>query len=684
MKILYFSKENLKEKWQAIKNFKTPVTLEILLLSFIISVFPIFILSSYLIRSIHSGEDDKAQLFSSQVMALVNSELEIVLEQQASILDLVGGQYSVFIEKNLLSSTEFSQKLESLADSKPYIESAYVKTTEEAPLYYFAKEVNPKFEKFDIMIDYLYKESSYSKTSIISEPHKDRGIQQTVITLCTPLMSSQNTYLGTLFIDISMDKLSTHLTQYIYSLGMPDYVNTLVYLDGGPIVATTLPYEQNHLRDFSGGATILNEQSTSFTHTLNETEYIFFRGERKNGLNIISYLSTEHLRQSVATQLKPIMILLFIVVSISLFVAIIYTYLFVRPLHRMTKVIGYIKNKDLTHTIDTNQIRIKEFFTIGIAINDLSSHLSETLGAFQNTSHTLLNSWENVSSHIAHTYKTYEETTAITAHMHEGSTYQNNQLEGIRHTSSNVKEQLDNLTLLQEATSINSSQMKQFAQDGNASLFKLKQSIASTTQTLKGVSDQVKRLLSHLVEIESMSRSISDIAKKTNLLALNASIEASRGSSHGGFTVIAKEVQSLADASSHFSKQIAQVAKATTINIEELVAEVEQTEFTQNATTQDVSYTERSFSLISEAISLVDANMKKMQHHFSTIILANSTMFSQIETVATTAKENYAHATHINDSTNKQVAMLQEIRSATSLLGGMANELRELHQEYKL
>ncbi len=145
-----------------------------------------------------------------------------------------------------------------------------------------------------------------------------------------------------------------------------------------------------------------------------------------------------------------------------------------------------------------------------------------------------------------------------------------------------------------------SEKMRNFADHTAVTLDKFIKSTVDMSASSMALLDQVTSIYESVPEVLKAVKDIDSIADQTNLLALNAAIEAARAGEHGrGFAVVADEVRSLSNRSSVFSEQIQAKLKAMSTEIEGLTGEV------GRLASYDVSYVIDAKKEINDALASI-------------------------------------------------------------------------------
>ncbi|MEY8205342.1 MAG: methyl-accepting chemotaxis protein [Bermanella sp.] len=218
-----------------------------------------------------------------------------------------------------------------------------------------------------------------------------------------------------------------------------------------------------------------------------------------------------------------------------------------------------------------------------------------------------------------------------------------------------------------EATKLadDESQKGQKVVDDNiTSITDLAEEIESARNVIQTLSDQVQK-------IANASQDIRSIADQTNLLALNAAIEAARAGEQGrGFAVVADEVRTLAGRTGHSTGEIEEIIKSLLVGAQQAVDVMDRSK-------------ERAYLSV-EKSKTTGESLQNIQDSINTINQMNVLVASSAHEQSSVAEEVSKNIVRINNFSEQSVVDAQTTASATNKLAEQAEQLKTIVNEFKV
>jgi methyl-accepting chemotaxis protein len=205
----------------------------------------------------------------------------------------------------------------------------------------------------------------------------------------------------------------------------------------------------------------------------------------------------------------------------------------------------------------------------------------------------------------------------------------------------------------------------QQTQLGNKDVTAMIGEIGSVQDAVNQIAGSVKEFVDSTRAISGMTQQVKDIADQTNLLALNAAIEAARAGEQGrGFAVVADEVRKLAEKSAKSASEIDQVTNSLNLKSTQVEAVVQNGLRSLQATQEQVERVATVLTAAGEAVMQSSHGVSDIASSVSEQSLASTEIARNVEKIAQMSEENHAAVNSNSNDIVRLEGMAKELKTA--------------------
>ena len=354
-----------------------------------------------------------------------------------------------------------------------------------------------------------------------------------------------------------------------------------------------------------------------------------------------------------------------------------------KPIKQTAECIDTIAHGDITQPIEIHTA-LEETFMLVTAAKLLQEKLGEIITNVSGTSDQLKDNVDNLKSL---TNLSSSGAAQISTTMEELASTASTLAENVQTVNQNAMEMGDNIDEIfkdVESLSDNTQQMNDAKEVATEAIDTVITNTNSTVELISKVKDQIDETNEAIKQINTAVELIVDITSQTNLLSLNASIEAARAGVAGkGFAVVAEEIKKLAEESAKGAESIKAVTQNIIKQSGESVAMVEQIKELVDTESESVNATKENFDVLNNCIQHNIASVKSIDSKTKALDELKGLIIGSITELSAISEENAASNQEVTASVTNISSNVENIDEVTQEVLNSSDTLSELMTYFK-
>ena len=411
--------------------------------------------------------------------------------------------------------------------------------------------------------------------------------------------------------------------------------------------------------------------------------YLISYDTLSNGWKLIVQTPYASLTEELDSASVIVAIFLMTLILSAAILGYLYASSFSKPIIRLMQLMKTAEEGDLTVSAPVKGS--DEIAQLCSSFNHMMHKIRKLINQTQDVITETLNSSEILTTSTTQSVSTIQELAVAVSEIAQGTTTQ--ALDAQKSTQ-------DMAILANSMENVNEKTTHLLANtDGAKSLIETATStMHSLTTTMNSSLEMSNNICTSIVELNALNQNIEDVMKlvdsiseETNLLALNASIEAARvGEAGKGFAVVANEVRRLADESKSSTVNVRTTLSTINQKMNETVSLAEKSQQIIKNQEQVVGETHKVFFNIVEILSIMTAELQDVSENIHSMQTLKEIMVGQIDNIASVTQESAASTEEVSSLATEQHNVISKLSNLSEDLTKNMEALNQTIQAFKV
>ncbi|MDG0795021.1 methyl-accepting chemotaxis protein [Cohnella ginsengisoli] len=385
----------------------------------------------------------------------------------------------------------------------------------------------------------------------------------------------------------------------------------------------------------------------------------------------------------VDSVIQTVLTLSLISLVLAIGIALLISRVIARPILALADGAEKIASGDLT----LPDIRVKnkdEMAKLASSFNLMKSNLRRLIGEVGMNTEQVAATSEELAASAEQTSRATEQISAAIQEVAEGSALQVSSVAAAAQAAEEITKGMELAASSIQRVAARNTDANDKADAGNQVVAQAIEQMNLVRASVGETSEVVYALSEKSKEINQIAEMITDISAQTNILSLNAAIEATRAGEHGlGFAVVAREVRRLAEQSSEAAGQVRELIQEIQKEADKAVYAMDAGASVVQTGIELVNRSGESFSLIAGAVGQAAVESQEVASIAEQVSASAQNMLQMMENVAHIAEQSAANMQNVAASSEEQNAAMEEVSASAEALSRTAEELQEAIGHFK-